>query len=201
MQCFLKNRDKGDFEKWFPYHNWILVLSLQLVLSTIWAVITPSIYQYITTPQSLPAELSQNTSTRTWPGLGGSDTDYAWALTFPPLCEFAVFPLALWMTRRVPFTVPLLIGVSLLVVSGTMYALSGDVWVLMISRGVMGMGGGLSIPALHTYMGEMGTVMDQVREKQGKKPRKFAVYIAFSFIMSGGFVIAFGEYFINVCAV
>jgi MFS family permease len=135
----------------------------------------------------------QNTSTRTWPGLGGSDTDYAWALTFPPLCEFAVFPLALWMTRRVPFTVPLLIGVSLLVVSGTMYALSGDVWVLMISRGVMGMGGGLSIPALHTYMGEMGTVMDQVREKQGKKPRKFAVYIAFSFIMSGGFVIAFGE--------
>ena len=138
---------------------------------------------------------SQNTSTRTWPGLGGSDTDYAWALTFPPICEFAVFPLALWMTRRVPFTIPLLVGLSLLVVSGAMYALSKDVWFLIVGRGVMGMGGGLSIPALHTYMGEMGTAMDQVREKQGKKPRKFAVYIAFSFIMNGGCVVAFGEFF------
>jgi MFS family permease len=72
-----------------------------------------------------------------------------------------------------------------------MYALSKDVWFLIVGRGVMGMGGGLSIPALHTYMGEMGTVMDQVREKQGKKPRKFAVYIAFSFIMNGGCVVAF----------
>ena len=61
-----------------------------------------------------------------------------------------------------------------------------------MSRGIMGMGGGLSIPALHTYMGEMGTVMDQVRERQGKKPRKFSVYIAFSFIMNGGFAVAFG---------
>ena len=58
----------------------------------------------------------------------------------------------------------------------------------------MGFGGGLSIPALHTYIGEMGSVMDQIREKKGKKPLKFTVYVAFSFIMNGGFVVAFGEY-------
>ena len=49
----------GDFEKWFPHHNWILVLSLQLVICSFWSAVAPSIYQFITPPRSLPDELAQ----------------------------------------------------------------------------------------------------------------------------------------------
>jgi MFS family permease len=155
-------------------------------------VVTPSIYQFITTPASLPEELENEEDTgRFWPGLGGSDWEYTWTLTVPPIVEFSVAPFALWMAHRCPFTVTLLIGLLFLAVSGALYALAVNVWMVIVARGLMGASGGLSIPALHTYVGEMGSVMDDVREKQGVKPRKFSVYIAFSFIMNGGFVVAF----------
>ena len=132
-------------------------------------------------------------SGRFWGGLGGSDTDYAWALTIPPLCELATVPVALWLTQKSPFTIPLLLGLLFLAASGVIYALALDIWMVLIARGLLGVCGGLCLPALHTYMGEMGSVMDNIREKQGKRPRKFTVYIAFSFILNGGYVVAFGE--------
>ena len=97
------------------------------------------------------------------------------------------------MTRQCPFVIPLLIGLILTAVSGTIYALTVDIWMLLLGRGVLGFGGGIGVPALHTYLGEMGSVMDQLREEQGKTPRKFSVYIAYSFILNGGFLVAFGE--------
>ena len=48
-----------NVEKRFPHHNWIVVFSYQLLLSSVWSVYTPSIYQFITTPQSLPDGLSE----------------------------------------------------------------------------------------------------------------------------------------------
>ena len=35
--------------------------------------------------------------------------------------------------------------------------------------------------------------MDDIRVKQGKKPRKDTVYISLSFIISGGYAAAFGK--------
>ena len=130
---------------------------------------------------------------RFWPGLGGSDTDYALALTFAPVFEFAAVPLALLMTHRSPFNVTFLIGLLFMAVGGTMYALAKNVETVWFGRGVIGAAGGLCIPALHTYIGEMGTLMDDIRRKQGKKPRKFTLYIAFSFILNGGFMVSFGK--------
>ena len=83
--------------------------------------------------------------------------------------------------------------------SGLVYALAVNVWMVFISRGLIGACGGLAIPALHTYLGEMGSVMDDIRKKRGKEPRKFSVYIAFSFILNGGFLVAFGEYDYALC--
>ena len=50
---------KKNLEENFPHHNWILILSLQFVITTMWSVFTPSIYQFITTPRS-PPEDSEN---------------------------------------------------------------------------------------------------------------------------------------------
>ena len=49
------------WEEDFPHWNWVLVLSIQLLVSTNYSIVTPSLYQFITTPNSPPeAEVDQN---------------------------------------------------------------------------------------------------------------------------------------------
>ena len=141
----------------------------------------------------------QNTS-RFWPGLGGSDTDYAWVLVCSPITELAVVPFAALMAHRSPFSVTIFFSFILMAVGGVIYAIAVNVWMIFIGRALFGAAGGICIPTIHTYIGEMGIVMDNLRKKQGKKPRKDALYIAFSFMMNGGFFVAFGEWQrISVC--
>jgi MFS family permease len=156
---------------------------------------TPSIYQYITTPRSIleedwEATNYENTS-RLWPGLGGSDIDYAWALVCSPISELALVPFAALMAHRTPYTVVILFGLLVMALGGIIYAVAVNVWMVCIGRGLLGAAGSICIPTLHTYIGEMGIVMDDLRKKQRKRPRKFILYIAFSFMMNGGFVVSF----------
>ena len=76
---------------------------------------------------------------------------------------------------------------------GATYALANSVWIAFVGRGLIGSGVSFGASALHTYLGEMGTVMDDIREKQGKRPRKFLLYIALSFTINGGIVIPTGK--------
>ena len=100
-------------------------------------------------------------------------------------------PLALLMAHRLPFIITFTMGTLILAISGTVYALAVDVWMVILARGLQGAAGGIVLPSLHTYIGEMGSMMDNKRAKQGKKPRKFILYIAFSFVLNSGFVVAF----------
>ena len=49
--------DKRSFEDNFPHQNWAIVLSFQLLISTTVSISGPSIYQFITSPRSLPKQL------------------------------------------------------------------------------------------------------------------------------------------------
>ena len=81
-----------------------------------------------------------------------------------------------------------------------MYALANSVWIVFAARALMGAGVSFGASAIHAYLGEMGTVMDDIREKQGKSPRKFLLYIGFSFTLNGGMVVPNGELCMtNVC--
>ena len=64
-----------------------------------------------------------------------------------------------------------------------MYALAQSVWVVFLARALMGAGIQFGAATLHTYLGEMGSVMDNIRQTQGKKPRKFILYIMLSFVL------------------
>ena len=66
-------------------------------------------------------------------------------------------------------------------------------WIAFVGRGLIGSGVAFGASTLHTYLGEMGTVMDDIREKQGKNPRKHVLYIALSFTINGGTVIPTSE--------
>ena len=77
--------------------------------------------------------------------------------------------------------------------AGVIYGLADRVWMLYLAMSVCGFSGTLGPATLHTYMGEMGTRMDDVRKKKGEKPRKFIVYIVYSFVFNGGYIITYGE--------
>ena len=129
---------------------------------------------------------------RFWPGLGGSDTDYAWALVCYPLFEAVTMPFATMTVHRFPFTVLMIFALFLCIVGATMYALAVNVWMVFIAHGLIGAGATCAV-VIHTYIGEMGTVMDDIRVKQGKKPRKYTLYIAFSFVLNVGNLASFGK--------
>lgn len=127
---------------------------------------------------------------RFWPGLGGTETDYARAVTCRFLFEFVTMPITAVMAHRLPFTISMLFNLSLFAVGGAVYALAVNVWMVYIGQGLIG-AGVTCATTIHTYVGEMGTIMDHIRVKQGKKPRKFIVYAALSFLFTGGYLIAY----------
>lgn len=47
-----------SLEERFPHNNWVVILLLQLLNGTALSLVTPSIYQFITTPTTPPEELT-----------------------------------------------------------------------------------------------------------------------------------------------
>ena len=133
-------------------------------------------------------------ASRFWPGLGGTDTDYALVVAAYSIFEIALFPIVGVLADRLPYTVLTLLFLSMIAIGGVLYALAVSVWMAFLGRGVIGGAGSFGAAAVHMYMGEMGTVMDKAREKQRKRPIKFSVYIAYSFILNGGYFVAYGKY-------
>ena len=133
---------------------------------------------------------------RYWPGLGGSDTDYGWVLGAHPLFEAGTLPLTVIIVHRLPFCFLLYTYLCLAAVGGVMYALAESVWIAFAGRALMGAGISVGAASIHTYIGEMGTMMDNIRENQGKKPRKFLLYIAHSFALNGGIALPYSKHLI-----
>jgi MFS family permease len=100
-------------------------------------------------------------------------------------------PVAGMLLHRLPFTITIISFSILLVTGGMVYALARSVWMAFVGYGLTGAGVSFGTITIHTYMGEMGDIMDEIRKKQGKKPRKFLLYNIYSFTLTGGFVLPF----------
>ena len=124
--------------------------------------------------------------------MGESETLYAWAIMAGGIGEFACLPVVGYMAENVPYSVSQLVAASLLAAGGAIYALASEGWMILLGKAVFG-GAGSYLVIVHTYIGEMGTKMDRLRSKKRKRPMKFAVYIAFSFVMNGGYIVTFCE--------
>ena len=135
--------------------------------------------------------MSSSQGGKFWPGLGGSDSDYAWVLVSYNLFGMVAAPVAGILLNRLPFTITIISFSILLVTGGMVYALARSVWMAFVGYGLTGAGVSFGTITIHTYMGEMGDIMDDIRKKQGKKPRKFLLYNIYSFTMTGGFVLPF----------
>ena len=83
---------------------------------------------------------------------------------------------------------------STYVVSGVLYGLANAVWVVIVSRSLMGCCSAFVEILVLGYIGEMGTHMDEIRERQGKRPKKYILFVAYSFAYNIAFMVAFGMY-------
>ena len=131
--------------------------------------------------------------TRFWPGLGGSDTDYALVLVSYPLFQMATTPLAGALLHRLPFTISIISFMMLYITGGVVYGLARSVWMAFVGFGLIAAGSSIGPMTIHTYMGEVGTLMDDIRKKQGKRPIKPAIYVCFSFLLNGGYLLSLSE--------
>ena len=87
----------------------------------------------------------------------------------------------------------MLLLICMFVVAGVVYALAVDVWMVVLARGLLG-GAALFISSLmHTYIGEMGILLDEIRKKRGKSSMKSVLYISLTVSVTVGVVVAFGE--------
>ncbi|CAI8010907.1 hypothetical protein GBAR_LOCUS7119 [Geodia barretti] len=176
MLCFCRGR--RDFEDNFPHHNWLISIFVLLTVGYVGHIMfTPSIYQFVTTDRSPSSDDNEENSDHFWPGLGGTDRDYAWTLISFSLFEAGTLPLATAMMDVVPYTVLILIMLFLYGVSGAVYATATDVWMVILARCLMGCASLLLSSIVYTYIGEMGTTMDRARNKKGKLPRKNLLYL------------------------
>lgn len=127
-----------------------------------------------------------------WPGLGSSETAYAWVLMVYYIFKMTTMPIAGLMARKMPYTLTILLTLSLYGASGVFYGQANTVWMVIVSRGLMGVCSGLSDTTELGYIGEMGTRMDKIREGKGKRPMKNVLFVAYSFTVNGGLIVAFG---------
>ena len=103
-------------------------------------------------------------------------------------------PVVGYMAGNLPYIISQLVAPSFLVAGGVFYALASAGWMMILGRVLIGCGRASAV-VVHTYIGEMGTRMDEMRSKKKKRPMKFALYIVFSFILNGGYLVTFCKLF------
>ena len=131
-------------------------------------------------------------SSKFWPGLGGSEVHYALAIMFFGIGEFIFTPITGILSEKLPFTLSLITSNLLFIIGGVVYAVAVNISMVIAGRFFIGIGAAFAV-TVHAYIGEMGTRLDEVRRKKGKKPVKHFLYIMYSFIANGGFVLTFGK--------
>ena len=108
--------------------------------------------------------------------------------------ETAFSPVAGFTTTRFPYIFSHLGAIVLFIIGGVLYGLTTEIWMAIVARLFFGLAAGVGAVVVHTYLGEMTAIMDKIREKRGKRPMKYVVYISFSFVLNGTFVVSYGEF-------
>ena len=98
-----------------------------------------------------------------------------------------------YMAEKLPYIISLIFGCLLFALGGAIYALSTEGWMLVLGYAMMGCGVGVTA-TIHTYIGEMGSKLDDLRRKRKKKPIKYIFYIMYSFFSNGGFFVVFCKF-------
>ena len=108
------------------------------------------------------------------------------------LGELISVPVVGYMTENLPYIVSISFVGLFFAIGGLLYALTTDIWMMIVANIFIGFGFSSAV-IVHTYIGEIGIKMDEGRTRKKQKPAKFGLYIAFSFILNGGYFVTFSE--------
>ena len=134
-------------------------------------------------------------STRFWPGLGESEIIYAWAVTAFSIGEVLGASLAAFLTQCFPYIISPLVASLLYMLGGVLYALAVQGWMVIVGRFLSGFACTILTVLIMSYIGEIGTKVDEVRKKRGKKYLiKDTLYVSYSFLLNIGSLLTYGEY-------
>ena len=132
-------------------------------------------------------------SNKLWPGLNGTERDYALVSMSFSLFETALFPLPMLLMDALPYTPVLLLTISLYTAGGLVYGFATQIWMVFAARGLMGAAALFGAAIIFSYTGETGTLMDRERLNMGKKLIKGHLYLAITFITHGYQVFLLGN--------
>ena len=97
------------------------------------------------------------------------------------------------MMKRLPYIVTLVISSVVFAAGGVVYALSTNGWMLFAGRFLHGIASTMGAVLENTYIGDMGTKVDNIRKKLNKRTLKDILYVVYSFQISFNMFIAFGK--------
>ena len=137
---------------------------------------------------------SSQESTRFWPGLGESETVYAWAITAFSAGEIAGAPFAGFMVEKLPYIFTPVVASVIYIIGGIVYALATGGWMVIAGRFLSGFAVTMGVVLQTSYIGEMGTRVDEFRKKIRKgRQLRTTLYIMYAFVRNFGYVITFGK--------
>ena len=131
---------------------------------------------------------------RFWPGLGESELIYAWAITSFSIGEICGAPFAGLLIKQFPYIVTPLLASLIFAIGGVIYSLATAGWIVIISRLLSGFASTMGEVFQTSYIGEVGTQVEEFKKKGGKKSHlKDVLYVLFAFTTNGGVVFALGK--------
>ena len=127
------------------------------------------------------------------PGLGQSETFYAWAVTLYSLGEFVGAMGAGFITKLLPYRLAFLLAIAMCPLGYLLYSLvtAAHAWVVLVARLCIGMNAGLLLVLITTYLGETATRVHKSMPQDGSLKDKLFVY--YSLVSSFSYLIAPGE--------
>ena len=111
------------------------------------------------------------------------------------LGELISVPVAGYMVENFPYIPSIILTMLFSVVGGIIYALTTKIWMLIVANFLIGCTTSCAV-IIHAYIGEFGIKLDESRIKKKQKPIKFALYIIFSFILNGSFIVSSSKFFL-----
>jgi len=108
--------------------------------------------------------------------------------------EITGAPFAGFMVEKLPYIFTPVVASILYITGGIVYALATGSWMVIAGRFVCGFACTMGDVLQTSYIGEMGTRVDEFRKKRKKgRQLRTTLYIMYAFLVNFGFVITYGK--------
>jgi len=119
---------------------------------------------------------------------------YAWAITAFSAGESTGATSSGIMVEKLPYIFTPIVASVIYIIGGIVYALATGGWMVIAGRFLSGFAVTMGAVLQTSYIGEMGTRVDEFRKKRKKgRQLRTTLYIMYAFVVNFGYIITFGK--------